>query len=32
MTRRKEEERFEREVPNRFQLCDGGDDKRNHCV
>ena len=32
MTRRKEEERLEREVPNRFQLCDDGDVKRNHYV
>ena len=32
MTRRKGEERLEREVPNRFQLCDDGNIKRNHCV
>ena len=32
MTRRKGEEKLEREVPNRFQLYDGGDVQRNHCV
>ena len=32
MTRRKGEKRLKREVPNRFQLCDCGDVKRNHCV
>ena len=32
MTRRKGEERPERQVPNRFQLCDGGEVQRNLCV
>ena len=32
VTRRKGEERPERELPNRFQLCDYGDVQRNHCV
>ena len=32
MTKRKGEERLERQVPSRFQLRDGGDVKRNHCV
>ena len=32
MTKRKWEERPEREVPNRFQLCDGGNAQRNHYV
>ena len=32
MTRRKGEERSERQVPNRFKLCDGGHIQRNLCV
>ena len=32
MTKREGGERPEREVSNRFQLCDGGDVQRNHCV
>ena len=32
MSRRKGKERPEREVPNRFQLCDSGDAQRNHYV
>ena len=32
MTKRKREERPEREVLNHFQLCDGGDAQKNHCV
>ena len=32
MTRMKAKERPEREALNRFQPCDGGDAKRNHCV
>ena len=32
MTRRKAKERPEREGINRFQQCDGGDTKKNHCV
>ena len=32
MTRRTGEEMLEREVSNRFQLCDDGDVQRNHCV
>ena len=32
MIRRKGEERLERKMPNRFQLCDVGDVQRNHCV
>ena len=32
MTKRKEDERPEREVPNRFQLCDRGDVQRNHYI
>ena len=32
MTRKKGEERLEREALNRFQLCEGGDAQKNHCV
>ena len=32
MTRKKGEDRLEREVLNRFQLCEGGDAQKNHCV
>ena len=32
MTRRKGEERLEREVLNRFQLCEGEEAQKNHCV
>ena len=32
MTRRKGEERLEREVLNRFELCEGEEAQTNHCV